>query len=343
MSLSSRIAVAVPALAALALAAVPTRGADKMVYPTMGTIERLDPRLDKLLPANARLEKLADGFDWAEGPVWVPDGKYLLFSDIPKNLIWKWQENQGLSRFLEHAGYTGTAPFSGKEPGSNGLTLDGSGRLVLCEHGDRRVARLEKDGKKTTLADRYQGKRLNSPNDLVFKSNGDLYFTDPPYGLPKNVDDPGKELPFQGVYRISAAGELTLLTKEMSRPNGISFSPDEKTLYVANSDPAKAVWMAFPVKADGTLGEGRVFADVTKWVVKKLGLPDGMKVDKDGNLFATGPGGVLVFSPDGTHLGTVATGVATANCGWGDDGATLYVTADKNLCRIRTATKGKGF
>src|SRR5947209_10123558 len=341
MSLSRRLTLALPALAALVLAAT-TRGADKMVYPTMGTIERLDPRLDKLLPANARLEKLADGFDWAEGPVWVPDGKYLLFSDIPKNLIWKWQEVQGLSRFLEHAGYTGTAPFTGKEPGSNGLTLDSSGRLVLCEHGDRRVARLEKDGKKTTLADRYQGKRLNSPNDLVFKSNGDLYFTDPPYGLPKQMEDPGKELPFQGVYRISTGGELTLLTKEMSRPNGIAFSPDEKTLYVANSDPEKAVWMAFPVKADGTLGTGKVFVDVTKWPNKRPGLPDGMKVDKAGNLFATGPGGVLVFAPDGTHLGTIATGVPTANCAFGgDDFSVLYVTADKQLCRVRTTTHGK--
>src|SRR3954469_19862566 len=269
MSLSPRMALALPALAALALA-VPSRGDDKKVYPTMGKIERLDPRLDKLLAADARLEKLADGFDWAEGPVWVPDGKYLLFSDIPKNLIWKWQENQGLSRFLEHAGYTGTAKFTGKEPGSNGLTLDANGRLVLCEHGDRRVARLEKDGKKTTLADPSQGKRLNSPNDLVFKSNGDLYFTDPPYGLPKQMEDPDKVLDFQGVYRMKATGELTLLTKEMSRPNGIALSPDQKTLYVANSDPARAIWMAFPLGADGTIsGPGRVIYDATSEVVAK--------------------------------------------------------------------------
>jgi gluconolactonase len=215
------------------------------------------------------------------------------------------------------------------------------------EHGDRRVARLEKDGKtKTTLADKYMGARLNSPNDGVFKSNGDLYFTDPPYGLMvKDADGfPGQELDFCGVYRLSKDGKLTLLTKEMSKPNGIAFSPDEKTLYVANSDPARPIWMAFPVKADGTLGKGRVFFDATEFVkAEKKGLPDGMKVDRDGNLFATGPGGVLVLSPEGKHLGTLATGVPTSNCGWGDDGSVLYVTADKDLCRIKTLTKGKGF
>jgi len=216
---------------------------------------------------------------------------------------------------------------------------------VLCEHGDRRVARLDKDGKtKTTLADKYVGKRLNSPNDLVYKSNGDLYFTDPPYGLPKGADDPAKELDFQGVYRLTPKGELTLLTKELTRPNGIAFSPDEKTLYVANSDPEKAVWLAFAVKDDGSLTTpGRLFFDSTEWAKdkEKKGLPDGMKVDKDGNLFATGPGGVHVFSPDGKHLGSILTGVATANVGWGDDGSVLYICADKNLCRIKTKTKGK--
>jgi gluconolactonase len=311
-------------------------------YPTMGTIERLDPRFDKLIPKDAKLEKLAGGFEWAEGPVWVAkDGGYLLFSDIPNNRVVKWQEGKGASTFLKPSGYTGKEKFTGREPGSNGLGLDKDGRLILCQHGDRRVARLE-GGKFVTLVGKYKGKRLNSPNDLVYKSNGDLYFTDPPYGLPKLTDDPGRELDFQGVYRLSPKGELTLLTREMSRPNGIAFSPDEKTLYVANSDPKKAVWMAFPVKEDGTLGKGKVFFDATKWAGKKdkPGLPDGMKVDKDGNLFATGPGGVLVFAPDGTHLGTIATGVPTANCGWGGDGSVLYVCADKSLCRIQTATRG---
>src|SRR5947207_2440649 len=249
-----------------------------------------------------------------------------------------------MKEFLKPCGYTGRAPFKGDELGANGLAFDKEGNLVLCQHGDRRIARLTKDGKFVTLVDKYMGKRLNSPNDLVFMKNGDLYFTDPPYGLPLIEKDPAKELDFQGVYRLKPNGELTLLTKDMSRPNGIGLSPDEKTLYVANSDPDKAVWMAFPVKDDGTLGEGKVFFDSTDLVkAKKKGLPDGMKVDKDGNIFATGPGGVLVFTPGGKHLGTIATGVPTSNCGWGDDGTVLYVTADKDLCRIKTKTKGKGF
>jgi gluconolactonase len=325
-------------------ALTPLTAGEEQRFPPIGTIERADPRLDRLIPPNAVMERIGDGFDWAEGPVWVPAGEYLLFSDIPKNMIWKWKDGEQKSSYLKPSGYSGSAPFTGREPGSNGLTLDKEGRLLMCQHGDRRVARQEKDGKLTVLADRYQGKRFNSPNDLCYKSNGDLYFTDPPYGLPGQMNDPGKELDFQGVYRLSPRGELTLLTKEMSRPNGIAFAPDEKTLYVANSDPDKAVWMAFPVQADGTLGAGRVLFDATPWAKqKKPGLPDGMKVDRQGNLFATGPGGVCIFAPDGTHLGTLNTGEPTANCGWGDDGSTLYITANKYLCRIRTATKGNGF
>jgi len=325
------------------LLVLPAIGADKKTYPAMGTIERKDPRFDKLVPKDAVLEKLADGFAWSEGPVWVKDGGYLLFSDIPNNTIFKWKEGQGISVFLKPSGYTGSKPRGG-EPGSNALILDGNGRLILCEHGDRRVSRLEKDGTKTTLADRYEGKRLNSPNDVILKSNGDLYFTDPPYGLEKNWDDPARELDFCGVYRISKDGKLTLLTRDMTRPNGLAFSPDEKTLYVANSDPKQAVWMAFDVKEDGTLGKGRVFFDATAWAMKGTkGLPDGMKLDQAGNLFATGPGGLHVFAADGSHLGTIETGVATSNCNWGDDGSVLYVTADKNLCRIKLSTKGKGF
>jgi len=202
---------------------------------------------------------------------------------------------------------------------------------------------MDPDGGKRTLVDNYQGKRLNSPNDGVLHSSGDLYFTDPPYGLPKQADDPRRELDFCGVFRLSADGKLTLLTKEMTRPNGIAFSPDEKTLYVANSDPEQAVWKAFPVKADGTLGPSRVFADVTAMAGKFPGLPDGMKVDRDGNLWATGPGGVHIFAPDGTRLGRLDTGEATANAAWGDDGSTLYITADMYVCRVRTKTKGMGW
>jgi gluconolactonase len=316
---------------------------------TLGTIERLDPAFDKLIGPDAALEVLTGGYAWVEGPVWVPKEGFLLFSDIPNNSVFKWKQSTGVDLFLKPSGYTGDRTDL-KEPGSNGLLVDSKGRLVLMEHGDRRVTRVAigprgKVGEKEVLASHYMGKKLNSPNDGVFKSNGDLYFTDPPYGrMVKGKEGfPDRELDFCGVYRLTPGGKLTLLTKEMSKPNGIAFSPDEKTLYVANSDPDKAIWMAFPVKEDGTLGEGKVFFDSTKWVGKKKGLPDGMKVDGKGNLFATGPGGVLVFTPDGKHLGTVATGVPTSNCGWGDDGSVLYVTADTQLCRIKTMTKGKGF
>ena len=313
-------------------------------YSTFGSIERKDARLDKLVPRDATIEKLAEGFDWSEGPIWVKNGGYLLFSDVPQNTVYIWRKNGKLDVFLKPSGYT-KGPERGGEPGSNGLTLDLSGRLVLCQHGDRRVAKLADDGKSfTTLADRFEGRRFNSPNDVVFKSNGDFYFTDPPYGLLQKNADPAKELNFNGVYGVSKSGEVTLLTKEMTYPNGLALSPDEKTLYVANSDPDKAIWMAFPVNDDGTLGKGRVFADVTAAAKSgKKGLPDGMKVDRAGNLFATGPGGVLVFDPDGTHLGTFETGEATANCGWGDDGSTLYITADMYLGRSRLTTKGTGF
>lgn len=326
-----------------------TRGDDKQTPKTLGKIERIDPAFDDLIGPDAKLEVLASGHIWTEGPVWVPrDGGFLLFSDIPRNRVYKWQQGKGESVFLEPSGGTGKDAPLLKEPGSNGLLLDPDGRLVLMEHGDRRVGRLDSwDSKqKTTLANRYMGKRLNSPNDGAFKSNGDLYFTDPPYGRalrkPAGEEFPDRDLDFCGVYRLSKDGKLTLLTKEMSRPNGIAFSPDEKTLYVANSDPAKAIWMAFPVKDDGTLGEGRVFYDATKMGGKdRPGLPDGMKVDAKGNVFATGPGGVMVFSPAGIHLGTIATGVPTANCAWGDDGSVLYVCADKAITRIKTKTNGK--
>ncbi len=344
-----RALVCTPPALALALAALLGTGrpapAEEKKSAAFGHVERLDPALDKLVPKGAAMEKLVGGHIWTEGPVWIPKGGYLLFSDIPRNSIYKWKEGDGESLFLKPSGKLKASNL--KEPGSNGLILDPQGRLVACDHGERRVYRLEKDGKtKTTLAARYMGKRFNSPNDGVYKSNGDLYFTDPPYGLMLKEGEsfPGREMDYCGVYRLSRDGKLTLLTKEMSRPNGIAFAPDEKTLYVANSDPEKAVWMAFPVKEDGTLGKGRVFFDSTKWVGKeKPGLPDGMKVDQAGNLFATGPGGVLIFTPDGKHLGTLATGVPTSNCNWGNDGSVLYITANHDLVRIKLSTKGKGF
>ena len=313
---------------------------NKAPYPSIGTVERLDPALDALVPKDAKIEHLATGFNWAEGPVWMREGAHLLFSDVPENVVYSWKDGAGATPSIEPSGWTGQGPRAG-ELGSNGLTVDLEGRLVMTMDGDRRIARREKDGRFTTLADRYQGKRFNSPNDLIFKSNGDLYFTDPPYGLPKQADDPERELQYCGVFRVSKGGEVTLLTKDLTRPNGIAFSPDEKTLYVAVSDPDAPVWMAYPVLADGTLGPGRVFFDGGALHKRGLkGLPDGMKVDRAGNLFATGPGGVLVLSPQGRHLGTLVTGENTANCAFGDDGRTLYITADMHLCRVRLTTRG---
>lgn len=298
--------------------------------------------MDQILAPDAKIEVLASGFDWSEGPAYDRLGGYVLFSDIPRNSVMKWSPGGGTELFMKPAGYTGVAPY-GREPGSNGLIFDKQGRLILMEHGDRRVARMDRDGGKVTLADRYQGKRLNSPNDGTLKTDGSLYFTDPPYGLPKQADDPRRELDFCGVYRLDERG-LTLLTRDMTRPNGIAFSPDEKTLYVANSDPKKAVWMAYEVKGDGTVGTGRVLADVTSMVgPQNPGLPDGMKVDQNGVIFATGPGGVHIYAPDGKRLGMLATGEATANVGWGDDGSTLYITADMYLCRVKTRTRGLGW
>ena len=317
-------------------------------YPTIGNIERLDLALDALVPQDATLEVLAEGFDWSEGPVWVPAGGYVLFSDIPPNAIYRWKEGEGKSLYLQPSGYTSDVARSG-EVGSNGLVLDAQGRLVLAQHGDRRIARLDAPldaptPTYTSLADRYDGKRFNSPNDLVYHSSGALYFTDPPYGLEQQTDDPAKEIDYQGVYRLATDGAVTLLTDELSRPNGIAFSPDEQTLYVANSDPDRALWMAYDVEPDGSIANGRVFFDATDFVQQgKKGLPDGLKIDALGNLFATGPGGVLVFAPDGTHLGTFNTTEATSNCAFGDDGSTLYITADMYLLRIGLSTKGDGF
>jgi gluconolactonase len=311
-------------------------------------VERLDPALDTLIAPDAKIETLAEGYDWSEGPIWVKeDGGYLLFSDVPQNVVYKWKEGAGAQPYLKPSGYTGTEPRGG-EMGSNGLTLDGNGRLVLCQHGDRRVARMDAplsapQPKFATLADRYDGKRFNSPNDVIFHTNGDMYFTDPPYGMPKQFDDPGREIPFQGVFRRGRDGTVTLLTREMTRPNGLAFSPDERLLYVAQSDVTAAIWRVFDVKPDGSLGASRVLFDSTAMTKTRKGLPDGLKVDTEGNLFATGPGGVLVLSPQGKHLGTILTGQATANCAFGDDGRTLYITADMYLMRVRLKTKGRGF
>ena len=310
------------------------------LLPTVGSIERLDPRFDTLVPKDAVIQVLASGFIWAEGPVWLGKEQAVLFSDIPRNRVMRFKESDGLSVYLEPAGFTGPSTY-GSERGSNGLTLDRQGNLISCEHGDRRVSRLTPGGGKRTVADNYRGKRFNSPNDCAVHSSGAIYFTDPPYGLPKGWDDERRELDFCGVYRVTADGTVTLLCDTMTRPNGIAFSPDEKKLYVAQSDPQAPIWRVFNVKPDGTLDEGKTFFDATAlFKARKKGLPDGLKVDRAGNVFATGPGGVLVFSAEGTHLGTLLTGQATANCGFGEDGKTLFMTADSHLCRVRLTTTG---
>ncbi len=313
-------------------------------YPVVGVVPAGDAAFHQLVPAGARLERLAGGFAWAEGTIWRRSGGYLLFSDIPKNTIYRWSERDGLTVFLRPSGYTAPDP-PGDQMGANAVKLDRQDRVVYADHGDRSVVRLdEANYTRTTLAARYQGKRLNSPNDLAVRSNGDIYFTDPPYGLRGLNQDPAKELDFSGVYRLTPTGELTLLTRELAFPNGIGFSPDEKTLYVSNSDPAHAVWMAYPVLADGTIGPGRVLFDATSLVgPTHPGLPDGLVIDARGNLFAAGPGGVLVITPDGRHLGTIATKQATANVAFGDDGSDLYLASDTLLLRVRTATKGNGW
>ncbi len=308
---------------------------------TLGQIEKLDDGLASLLDTETKIEILADGFTWTEGPLWIrSDEPHLLFSDIPRNSIFRWSAKNGISLFMQPSGYTGVS-YYGLEPGSNGLTLNANGELILCEHGDRRVSKLTKDGGKITLADKYQGKRLNSPNDAIVAKNGDIYFTDPPYGLPMRENDPRRELEHFGVYRINHSnGELTLLTTRLQRPNGIVLSPDESKLYVAQSDPKEAIWMEFDIGKDSLLTGGRIFYDATDQVAKLPGLPDGMTVDEAGNLFATGPGGVYVFSPEAKLLGRILTGERTSNCTFGEDGHSLFITADSYLLRVRTKTRG---
>ena len=306
--------------------------------PSAGTVRRLDPALDQIVPRNAVIEKLAQGFTFVEGPVWVREGGYLLFSEPNSNLIHRWTPDGEVSVFRAKSGYSGFDIGEYGQPGSNGLTLDKEGRLTICEHGNHRISRLEKNGALTVLADSYQGKRLNSPNDLVYKSDGALYFTDPPFGLPKFFDDPRKELPYSGVFRY-LDGKLQLLTTDLTGPNGIAFSPDEQYLYVTNWDTAKKVIMRYPVKADGTLDPGEVFFDM-KDAPGEEAL-DGLKIDRQGNLYASGPGGVWILSPEGKHLGTLEVDELPANFAWGDeDGRTLYMTARTGLYRVRLNIPG---
>jgi gluconolactonase len=327
------------AAVALALVAGAVLSAERK---TIGRIERQDPRLDALIPRDAVIEVLAEGFRWSEGPVWDKAGARVLFSDVPNNVVHAWSEKDGISSFLKPSGYTGPEGGGGREPGANGLAFDAKGRLVLCQHGDRRISRLE-DGKFVTLVDRFEGKRFNSPNDLVMAADGSIFFTDPPYGLTKTFDDPGREIGWNGVYRLAPDGRVSVLVKDLRAPNGIGLSPDGRILYVGQSDPSRPVVMAYDLAKDGAVSNGRIFFDTTPLRKNGPGGPDGLKVDRGGNVFTTGPGGVVVVSPKGEYLGTIVTGVPTANCAFGDDGSTLYLTANDKLCRVRTTTKGQGF
>jgi gluconolactonase len=328
--------------AAIALLAVPLLALAADAPEFKGSIERFDPAFDQLVAPDAKIEKLAGGFTWSEGPVWF-DGA-VVFSDVPNNTAFRWKDGMTAAEvFLKPSGMT-TDTGSLRPQGSNGLARDAKGRLILCQHGDRRIARMIAPGKFETIADRFEGKRFNSPNDLATRKNGDIYFTDPPYGLDKLNDSPAKELPFNGVYRVSPDGKVTVLVKDLSFPNGIAFSPDEKTLYVAVSDPKATRVVAYDVMGDGALANGRTFFDAQP--LKKPDMKggcDGLKVDKDGNVWTTGPGGVLIVSSAGKLLGRINTGQPTANCNWGDDGSTLYITANMFLLRVKTLTKGAGW
>jgi gluconolactonase len=315
-------------------------------------IQRLDPALDQLVPATAKLERVATGFDkWTEGPVWNHEGS-LLFAVIPANSIMLWSPGKDPQVFMHPSGYTGSTPYDGPEPGANGMTLDPDGRVSVAGHGRRNVWRLESldpNGTITALADSYQGKKLNSPNDLVYRSDGSLYFTDPPYGLPTQQDtDPLKELQVNGVYRIPNARQhkpgtppdrdkLQLVIKDLPRPNGIVFSPDEKILYIADS--GKKIWMRYRVHPDGSVSDGKLLLDAS--TDKTPGGPDGIRVDRKGNIYGAGPGGVWIISPGGKHLGTIKVPEVVSNVAWGDqDGKTLYITASTSLYRIKLSMAG---
>ena len=333
----------------LLFAACATHDGPAAAYPAVGRVVAFDPAFHAVVAPDARIEKLAEGYTWAEGPAWVDgaaggDG-YLLFTDVPENTLYRWSAEDGASVFLKPSGYAGADTGALREAGANGLFAEPDGTMLLADSGNRLLARLDpRTKRKTTLAAAFEGKRLNSPNDVVRRSDGVVFFTDPPYGLEGLHDSPVKELPFSGVYRLDPDGRVRLLEDGLRFPNGIALSPDERTLYVANSDPKRPVWMAYALDADGDASDGRVLADASDLVGDDHpGLPDGMAVAADGTLFATGPGGVIVMAPDGKRLGRIETGTAIANCAFGDDGRTLYLASHRFLARVRVRTVGMGF
>lgn len=306
-------------------------------YSTTGSIERLSDEVNKLVPLDAQIEIIASGFDWSEGPLWLEVIDAVIFTDVPKNRIWKWTEQDSLEIYLEPSGYFGEEKNK-KEPGANGLVLDINGDLLLCQHGARQLAVMKSpirnpSGNFVAIANQFEGKKFNSPNDLVINNNGGMYFTDPPYGLDEWDT---KELDFQGVYFIDFMGNLSLQIDSLSRPNGIGLSPDEKSLFIAQSDPLKARYYRYELDENGNVFSGKVILDVTDLVGdENPGLPDGLAVHSSGNLFASGPGGILIISPEGKHLGTIKTGRATSNCTFDTNESYLYITADMDLLRVK--------
>ena len=308
-------------------------------------IDRWDPAMDAIVPKDWKIEKLAEGFGWAEGPIWVKSGGYLLFTDVPGNKMWKWSENGGLEKFLDPSGATAPDPNVWREAGANGLAILDAKTILLADTGNRAIQKLDLVTKqKTPVATLFEGKKFSSPNDVTRMKSGVLFFTDPPYGFKKFDDAPEKEVAFNGVYRMATDGTVTVVDKELHRPNGVALSPDESVLYVAQSEPTKAIIMAYSLDANGKVTSKKPFNDLTDLVSKDApGLPDGLTVAADGTIFATGPGGVIVLSKDGKRLGRISNGKATANCKFGDDGRTLYLTSHDLLARIRLNTKGVGF
>ena len=303
-----------------------------------GSFERLDPRLDEILSPEATLEIISEGYEWSEGPVWVEHENMLLFSDVPMNTVYKWTEQGGTQVYLKPSGFTGDSTTS-REPGSNGLLLYHDS-LILCQHGDRRVAKMEANlanpkSEFKTWAATYKGKRLSSPNDAALRNNGDIFFTDPPYGLGQQNEDPQKELPFNGVYKVTPAGVVTLLVDTLTRPNGIILMPGNNKLIVANSDPAKAMWYEYELNDQDSIMQGRVFYNATGNLATENGLPDGLKVDSQGTIFASGPGGIWIFDSTGKVLGRIRLTELAANCALSTDEKTLYITADRYVLRVK--------
>jgi gluconolactonase len=336
MRLLSIISCAWLAVLLTACSTAPATSSAAKQAPAVGKILRLDPAFDALVSKDARIEKVATGFTFTEGPLWRPQNA-LWFSDVPGNVVRSVSPSGDVKILIQNAGGI-ASPGPGALIGPNAMVTDKDGAILLCQHGARRIVRVAPDMTITPVIEKFEGHRLNSPNDMVYRSDGALYFTDPPYGLPKQNDDPGKELKFNGVF-LYKDGKLKAIVKDLNLPNGIALSPDEKTLYVSNSDEKKRSWMRYDVAADGTVSNGRIFFDLAN--AKEQGIPDGMKVDSQGNIYAAGPEGIWVLSPDGRHIGTIQPGESAANVAWGDDGKSLYITASTSVYRIRVNVSGE--